>query len=387
MAGVTKTENIDVKARELDFVTRFGLNWEALRDILGITRAIKKEPGQTLKKKKVTVVLEDGHVAEGAVIPYSQAHVTETPVEEMSLEKFAKAVSIEAIKEYGYDTAVAKTDEEFLHELQRNVTGRFYSYLRTGELTNVQNDFQLALAMATGLVINKFKAMGRTATEIVGFVNVLDVYKYLGAANITVQNAFGFNYIKDFMGYKTIFLLAEDEIPRGKVIATAAENIDLYYVDPSTSYFKKAGLEFTVQGETNLIGFHAQGNYSTAVSESFALMGLTLFAEYIDAVAVVTIARVDAGTLGALTVASAAGSKAGDTKITVSKASGAAGNALYFKSAATAPSVDYLEELDSTWTAWDGEADITATGTKITIVEANGSKQALASGNATVTKA
>lgn len=387
MAGVTKIENIDVKARELDFVTRFGLNWEALQDILGITRAIKKEPGQTLKKKKVTVALEDGHVAEGAVIPYSQAHVTETPVEEMTLEKFAKAVSIEAIKEYGYDTAVAKTDEEFLHELQRNVTGRFYSYLRTGELTNVQNDFQLALAMATGLVINKFKAMGRTATEIVGFVNVLDVYKYLGTANITVQSAFGFNYIKDFMGYKTIFLLAEDEIPRGKVIATAVENIDLYYVDPSTSDFKKAGLDFTVQGETNLIGFHAQGNYGTAVSEAFALMGLTLFAEYIDAVAVVTIARVDAGTLGALTVASAAGANAGDTKITVSKASGAAGNALYFKSAATAPSVDYLEELDSTWTAWDGEADITAAGTKITIVEANGSKQALASGNATVTKA
>ena len=44
-----------------------------------------------------------------------------------------------------------------------------------------------------------------------------------------------------------------------------------------------------MQGETNLIGFHANGNYSTAVGESFALMGMTLWAEYADAIAIVTV--------------------------------------------------------------------------------------------------
>jgi hypothetical protein len=127
---------------------------------------------------------------------------------------------------------------------------------------------------------------------------VLDVYEYLGAAEITVQNQFGFQYIKDFLGFNTIFLLADTEIPRGTVIATAVENIVMYYVDPADSDFVRAGLVYTTsEGETNLIGFHTQGNYNTAVSEAFAIMGLTLFAEYLDAIAVHTFSA-EASALG-----------------------------------------------------------------------------------------
>ena len=92
------------------------------------------------------------------------------------------------------------------------------------------------------------------------------------------------------MGYSTVFLLSDEEIARGKVIATPVENIALYYVDPSESDFAKAGLAYRTAGETRLIGFHTQGNYNTAVSECFAIMGMTLFAEYLDGIAVVTVA-------------------------------------------------------------------------------------------------
>ena len=44
-----------------------------------------------------------------------------------------------------------------------------------------------------------------------------------------------------------------------------------------------------MQGETNLIGFHAQGNYTTAVGEAFALMGMSLWAEYLDGIANITV--------------------------------------------------------------------------------------------------
>lgn len=122
--------------------------------------------------------------------------------------------------------------------------------------------------MAKGLVINKFKQIHRTVTNVVGFANVLDLYDYLGDANITVQTAFGFQYVQNFMGFSTVFLLSDEEIPRGRVIATPVENIVLYYVDPSTSDFARAGLVYTTDGETNLIGFHVEGNYHTAVSEA-----------------------------------------------------------------------------------------------------------------------
>lgn len=284
------TADIQVTARELDFVSRFEQNWEHLREILGIMRPIKKVPGAILKSKYAEGTLQSGEVGEGEEIPYSKFTVKEKPYEEMTIEKYAKAVSIEAIKDHGYENAVAMTDDQFLFELQTNVTSRFYAYLNTGELTSEQSTFQMALAMAKGLVVNKFKKMHKNVTGVVGFVNVLDVYEYLGSANITVQNQFGFQYIKDFMGFNTIFLLSDDEVERGKVLATPVENIVMYYVDPAESDFAKAGLVYTTgAGETNLIGFHTQGNYNTAVSEAFAIMGLTLFAEFIDAIAVVTI--------------------------------------------------------------------------------------------------
>lgn len=287
-ANLTKTADVQVTARELDFVTRFEANWEHLRDILGIMRPIKKQPGAQLKSKYAEGTLQSGAVGEGEDIPYSKFAVKETIYDEMTIEKFAKAVSIEAIKDHGYENAVAMTDDEFLFQLQTNVTDRFYTYLNTGTLKVTDaTTFQLALALAKGSVLNKFKTMHRAATNVVGFVNIMDVYKYLGTAEITIQNEFGFNYIKNFMGYSVVFLLGDDEVKQGRVIATPVENIVMYYVDPGDSDFSKAGLVYTTGvGETNLIGFHTQGNYNTAVSEAFAIMGLTLFAEYIDAIAV-----------------------------------------------------------------------------------------------------
>ena len=382
-ANLIMTNDIQVTAREIDFVTRFERNWEHLREIHGIMRPIKKTPGAVLKSKYAEGTLQNGNVGEGEEIPYSKFVVKEKPYAEMTIEKYAKAVSIEAIKEHGYENAVQMTDDEFLFQLQTNVTERFYNYLKTGTLSFTEATFQMALAMAKGRVENKFKQMHRNVTGVVGFVNILDVYEYIGAAEISIQNQFGFQYVKDFLGFNTIFLLSENEISRGTVIATPVENIVLYYVDPNESDFARAGLVYTVSGETNLIGFHTQGNYHTAVSESFAIMGLTLFAEYIDAVAIGTINATQ--TLGTLTVNSTAGSKSGDTKVTVTPEKVSAGNVYKYKVASSETSVDYGQNVKN-WSAWDGESDITAaTGQVITVVECDSTYKALSAGHATVT--
>lgn len=382
--NLTKTSDIQSTARVIDFVTRFARNWEHLREILGIMRPIRKEPGSVLKSKTASVTLQSGTVGEGEEIPYSKATVVETPYEEMTVEKYAKAVSIESIKTYGYDVAVGMTDDAFLYELQDNVTRRFYSYLNTGTLTSSETTWQRALAMAKGRVINKFKQIHRTVTNVVGFVNVLDLYDYLGDANITIQTAFGFQYVQNFMGFSTVFLLSDEEIQHGRVIATPVENIVLYYVDPSTSDFARAGLVYTTDGETNLIGFHVEGNYHTAVSESFAIMGMTLFAEYKDAIAVIDVDSTP--TLGTLTVGSAAGTESGTTKLTVTPGKESTNNVYKYKTDPTnAPTVTYGQNV-RTWSTWDGTSDITATtGHKITVVEADGTYKALNAGNATVT--
>ena len=277
-----------VTAREMDFVTRFGDNWEALRNILGIMRPIRKTPGTSLVSYTADVTLESGAVEPGEVIPYSKATITQAAKADLTIEKYAKAVPIEDVNKYGAEIAVEKSDDAFLTKLQNVVLTKFYDFLKTGTLTQTATTWKDALAKAQGEVLNKFATMQKDVTAVVGFANILDAYDYLGAADITVQTQFGLTYIKDFLGYSTLFLLPAAQIARGTVIATPVENIDLYYIDPGDSEFARLGLNYTTQGETNLIGFHAQGNYSTAVGESYALMGMALWAEYLDGIAKVT---------------------------------------------------------------------------------------------------
>ena len=202
-----------------------------------------------------------------------------------------------------------KSDDAFRTKLQNKVLGDFYAFLNTGMLIDGAATWQAALAKAQGRVLDKFQQMQKDVTEVVGFANILDAYDYLGTAQITIQTAFGLNYVENFLGYKTLFLLSANMIPRGIVIATPVENIDLYYIDPSDSQFAvELGLVYTVEGETNLIGFHAQGNYSTAVGEAFALMGMKLWAEFLDGIGVVYF-----GTSTAVTTAETITADASDT--------------------------------------------------------------------------
>lgn len=278
----------DVTTREKDFVTRFGLNWEALREILGIMRPIEKEAGTKLVSYTATVNLEDGDVPAGAVIPYSKATIAQTSKEDLTIKKYAKAVPVEEVDKYGAEIAVVKSDEAFLNELQNVVTDDFYTTLKgnTYAMTGAYATFQMAVSMAIGLVRDKFKKLRRNVSSVVVFVNTLDAYEYLGGANITIQNLFGIEYVQDFLGAKTMII--SSDIPRGKVIAIPSDNLVLYFVNPA-SEFVKLGLVYTTDGETNLIGFHVQGNYTTAVGESFALMGMKLWYEYADGVAIVDI--------------------------------------------------------------------------------------------------
>lgn len=283
-----------VTAREVDFVTRFNDNWDALRNIMGIMRPIRKAPGTSLISYTADVALEDGDVGAGKVIPYSKATITQATKDDLSIKKYAKAVPIEDVDKYGAEIAVEKSDDAFLTKLQNVVLGNFYTFLNTGSLSGTAATWQAALAKAQGEVLNKFAGMAKDVTSVVGFANILDAYDYLGAADISVQTQFGLNYVKDFMGYSTLFLLpttvsGNNAIARNTVIATPVENIDLYYADPGDSEFARLGLNYTVQGETNLIGFHAQGNYSTAVGESYAIMGMKLWAEYLDGIAKITV--------------------------------------------------------------------------------------------------
>ena len=91
-----------------------------------------------------------------------------------------------------------------------------------------------------------------------------------------------------------------------------------------------------------------------------------------------------ASQLETLTVASAAGTAVGDTKITITESKGD-GNSYKYKVGDAAAEVTYKQSVRN-WTAWDGASDITAeTGKTITVVECDAEYLALKAGSQTVT--
>lgn len=290
MAGVTLTTDFTVEARRNDFVTSFAQNWNALREIMGVARPIKKQPGTVLKSYKATLTLEDGNVPEGTEIPLSKAKVVEVAHADLTIKKYGKGITIEDVDKYGEEVAIELTDEAFRNELLGEIMGEFYEFALTGTLKpKGATDFQSAVALAIGSVKNKFKTMRKDGSRVVVFVNTLDAYKYLGVASIGTQTAFGIEYLKSFMGAETMVLAGDDDIPQGTVVAIPVNNMVDYYADPSNSGFAKMGLRYTVDADAPMLGFAVEGDYSTATGLNWAIMGHKLWAEYLDAIAVITL--------------------------------------------------------------------------------------------------
>ena len=351
-------------------------------DVLGIIRPIRKANGSVLKTKKVTGTLKDGHVAEGESIPLSEYKVEEEVFDTIQIEKFRKAVPIEAIAEKGYEAAVSDTDEQFRIDLQDNITDRLYAQLNSGSLVGHEATWQMAIAMAIGNVKHKFQQMKRNTTGIVVFVNTLDAYRYLGEANVSMQTAFGLTYIKNFLGADIVFLT--DRVAEKTVVATPMNNIIAYYVDPSDSEFVKAGLSYTTDSTTGFLGFHVEGNYDRAISDMFAIMGLRLMCEYQDAIAHFAVGGADTQTLRSLTLTASKGEETGTTKVAVEEQLQSMNNKFKYKVGASEETVAYGTDVKS-WKNFEEGADIKAAESNhCTVVECDRNYKAVSKGDVVV---
>lgn len=365
------------KVRDVDFIERFTTDLGTLMKMLGVTRKIEKKAGETLKVYRVTGTLESGTVAEGEVIPLSKYKTTYTAVGEAELKKWRKVTTAEAISEKGYGQAVNDTNAKMLKDIQKGIRSQFVTFLGTGTGAAAGVGIQAAMAQVWGQLQVLFED---TSIETVYFMNPLDVADYLGSAQISTQTAFGMSYIENFLGMGSAILASD--VPKGKIYATAAENIVLYYI-PVTSADMAQAFDLTADA-TGLIGIHTGATYDNLSAETVAASGVGLFAEKLDGIVVGTINGATDSGLDNLSVTSVAGTASGDTKVTVSPAL-TAGNSYKYKVAdnAVLPAVG---QNVRTWSSWDGTSDITAaTGKEIVVVECDAAYRAVKGGVATVT--
>lgn len=279
--NTTKSADL-AKVRDVDFVTRFEADLGTLLKMLGVTRKIEKKAGEVLKVYKVTGELQDGTVAEGEIIPLSKFQTTYTPIGEATLKKWRKETTAEAISEKGYGQAVNDTNNKMLRLIQGGIRSSFVSFLGTGTGKASGVGLQGALAQIWGQMKVLFED---TSVEAVYFINPLDIADYLATAQITTQTAFGMTYIENFLGMGTAILASD--VPKGKVYATAAENIVCYYINVTGSDMGQA-FNLTAD-ETGLIGIHTDAVYNNLTAETVAASGVGLFAEKLDGIVVGTI--------------------------------------------------------------------------------------------------
>lgn len=272
------------KVREIDFSLLFSENVKNLIKMLGVTRKQKVQSGTALKVLKVTGTLESGVVAEGDIIPLSQYATTYTTVAEATLNKWRKATTAEAILKGDYNQAVNETNKKMILDIQKGIRSQFVTMLATGTGTASGTGLQAALANAWGKMQILFED---DAVQAVYFVNPMDVSDYIGSANITVQTAFGMNYVENFLGLGTVIMTGA--IPAGSFYATAKENIVCYYIDVNEANGIGEAFDFTTDPETGFVGIHEDGNYTRMQEETVAISGITFFAERLDGVIVGTI--------------------------------------------------------------------------------------------------
>ena len=271
----TKTQM--AKVREVDFVSQFTHNsLNKLMEVLGVTRKIPMMEGTTMYVYSTSGTLQSGAVAEGDVIPLSQYTTTKTAVGDITLKKWRKAVSAEAIKKSGYEASIRETDAALLKDVQAGVRSDFFTFLNgtiSGSTSATGVGLQAALAAAWGQLQVKFED---DTAEAVYFVNPLDIADYLASANITVQTVFGMNYVENFLGLGTVIMTSR--VTAGTFIATAKQNLIMYYLTMNGDIAQAFNL--TADG-TGYVGIKSgYQNEERAQIESLVMSGVQFLVEY-----------------------------------------------------------------------------------------------------------
>jgi hypothetical protein len=269
------------KVREVDFVNQFTHNsLNKLIEVLGVTRKIPMMEGTTMYVYSTTGTLQDGAVPEGEIIPLSQYETKKTPVGEITLKKWRKAVSAEAIKKSGSNAAIIDTDKALLRDVQGGIRTDLFGFLN-GEITGSTSvegaNLKIALANAWGQLQVKFED---DTAEAVYFLNPLDVAEYLGGKDEGLATAFGMNYVENFLGLGTVIMTSR--VAQGTFIATAKENFIMYYLTMNGDLANAFDL---TTDELGYIGIKSgYQNEERAQIESLVMDGIQFLVEYAEGV-------------------------------------------------------------------------------------------------------
>lgn len=265
--------------KSIDFTYRFGESFAGFLEALGVTRQFPVQEGFTIKMYHAPeVTLADGDVPEGDLIPLSYVTPVVATSKEISLRKYRKATSGEAIQRYGEDQAIDITDEAMLKELQRDVRKDLFDLIQSGSAqANLAGEgMQGALASAWGALNTIFDD---DAVTVVAFIHPMDIAQANATKELTLENRFGLNYYTDATG---TVVFTSTQVERGTIYATAPENLVVAYIPAANS---ELGRSFGLTSDQfGYIGMKHFTEDKTLTQQTLMVSGLLLFPERLDGV-------------------------------------------------------------------------------------------------------
>lgn len=268
-------------AISVDFTTRIAQNIVELQQLLGITDLVPMAAGTDVKIYKWTVEDLAEQVGEGEEIGLTKVKRTLANTITLDLDKYRRNTTAEAIQRVGRSIAINQSDEKLIKKVQKGIKGSLYTVLKAGTGTATGTNLQIILANLWA------KLQGYYEDEDVNpvyFVNPQDVADYLGTAQITMQNAFGFTYIENFLGLGTA--IVSPQVTAKKPIATAKENLRGAYVPMSGDVAQTFNL---TADTTGLVGMTHSTKTGNATVDTLLMSCVKFFPEFQDGVFVGTI--------------------------------------------------------------------------------------------------
>lgn len=280
--GATTTTDLAPEI-SIDFTSRLHDNIAEFQRLLGINEMISMPEGATIKIYKTTVASLAAQVGEGEDITATKVSRALAQTIAMTLKKYRRVTTAEAIQKYGRSAAINECDEKLVAAIQKDIKKDFYTALETGTGTGTAGaNLQKACANAWAKLQEVFEDTDATP---VFFINPTDAADYLGSASVTVQTAFGMSYLQNFLGIGNAVI--SPQLPAGKVIATASENLNGAYVPASGGDL--AQMFGLTSDATGMIGMTHNAKTGNATVETLTLSCVKFFPEVLDKVIKVSI--------------------------------------------------------------------------------------------------
>ena len=266
-----------VPAISVDYSSRIKANIDQLREMLGISEMIALPAGNTINIYSITKHNTPAQAGEGEDIALTEIKRTVAKTLTLTINKYRKNTTAEAIQKVGREIAINATDAKFISEIQKDIKKAFFASVKTGTGTATAGaNLQAQLSNLWAALQVGFEDID---ADPIYFVNPADIAAYLGGAAISTQTAFGMSYVEDFLGLGTVVITPE--VTATNVWATAKQNLLGYYAPIGGDVAASFGL---TADETGMIGMMHDVVTKNASIDTLAMSGVVFAPEVLSLV-------------------------------------------------------------------------------------------------------